>query len=103
MSTSATYAKRKQWGRCVDCGRQPPRSGLTQCVNCARISNAQTARYRQTHRHQIQQKSAAIREAIWNAPGPNQLACCGRFYPITALPFITPCCGRVFFGRREEA
>ena len=34
-----------------------------------------------------------------NAPGA-RLLCCTVWHPLTRLPFITPCCGRVFLVRR---
>lgn len=31
-------------------------------------------------------------------PGPNQLACCGSWQKIESIPFVAPCCHRIYFA-----
>lgn len=68
-------------------------------VSCTRLCPACTAEV-STRRQQQQRASARsrgqrVREAQRTAPGPNMLACCGRWHRIETLPCRLLCCGRV--------
>ena len=47
--------------------------------------------------HKADQYSPDGLYADWEG---SQLACCGTFHAITAIPFVAPCCGRTWL---EEA
>ena len=99
MPYKTTYAQRKADGRCPHCPRPVGKHVL--CDACtAKRNDYQRTRYAQ-HRRTILALNRQTREARWEAPGANLIACCdGAMHPILSVPgpppaLITACCRRV--------
>lgn len=80
------YAAKTAQGRCPTCTNQA-RAPSVYCEGCRR------ARRPQSRAH-----GRDLAEARRQAPGPNQILCCGRWVPIVHIPIRVPCCGRVYFA-----
>lgn len=81
MPRAALYHHRSQQGLCPRCGRLRHHAWFI----CRACQDEARARQRTTA------------EARRLAPGPNRVACCGAWHPITQTPLTVPCCGRIFF------
>jgi hypothetical protein len=99
MPDKAWYAKRKAAGQCPRCRRPAGRRIL--CDACTTQQNRHKRAYRARHRATLLAAARHAREAQWDAPGPNLIACCGgTLHPILALSgtpqvLIAACCRRV--------
>lgn len=94
---TATYTRRKAAGVCPAC-EAVPAAGHTYCDTCIAAMR--------WYNHPLtpeEQSAAANRDRLlpllttklpeWTG---HELGClCGTFYPITQIPFVTPCCGFV--------
>jgi|SRR5882672_7289771 len=97
MPSNLLYHRRKILGVCVNCGDRPAQPLVLQCALCAVWSRHLQAQWAATHPERVAAKAARFREAHTSRTGPNLLACCGRFHPITTLPLTVACCGTVWF------
>lgn len=100
MSTT-TYYRRKAQGLCPWCAL-PVTPQQVYCPECLeemarRLDLALTAEERERRRLYHGTKAARMADTLTPAC-LGHLACCGRFQPITALPFVAPCCQRVYFA-----
>ena len=77
MTTEIPEARRRAAGLCTRCGRVM----VVRTATCARCRAAE--------RHWHQQRTIHRREA----PGPNRIAHCRTWHPLTALPWWCPQCG----------
>jgi hypothetical protein len=87
-TTSAVYQRSRYWqryrsGRCVQCGRANANTVAMRCLRCAARAAAAS-----------RQRAAARRLQAHDAPGPNQIACCGAFRAVPTIPYRLPCCGK---------
>ncbi len=77
-----TYARRKAQHQCPECGTPVQDMFRVYCAAC-RAARTEVYRGRQT--------------LDASAPGPNLIACCNRFWPITSIPFQCPRCHKWYF------
>lgn len=87
MNPMRDYRERRtQQGLCRYCGQISLPAGAWQCRTCRK-------RQRQYYVDVTRPRQLREREQS----GPPLLACCGKWHVITAVPFLTPCCGRSWF------
>jgi hypothetical protein len=93
MPSQAIYRRRAAAGLCPQCGRPNDRQPRVQCTACYQ---------RQAPRHHAAYRSH--REARWEAPGANLVACCNSWHEIPRIPYRLVCCGRflALYEPREE-
>jgi len=91
---------RRKLHQCVECGQ--PAGIQTRCPEHQQRWRLYHWRRGQRLRRAARQEAARqARDAQWDAPGPNLVACCGRtLHPILTLPgtpqvLIAACCRRV--------
>ena len=88
METVARYATLKALGRCANCGsRDVDLAVRVTCDRCAATRQRYYDRVKNNRRL---------------APGPNRIAHCGSFHPLTALPWACPACGEMVGLYAEE-
>lgn len=87
MPAPTRYARLVAAGLCVRCGVRPVEVPTMHCAICLAAMRARSQRH-----------MAEIREASWNARGPNQVACCGAWHDLCEVPWQCPQCGRMYFG-----
>lgn len=72
-------------GKCGHCGGYRNRPGYRLCSRCYTPATRTTPR--RNHPQYV----------LVPVPGPATVACCGRWHPITQIPFTVLCCGKTFF------
>jgi len=101
--SKVTYQRRKAAGLCVWCTK--PTEGTAYCAACrAHFRQADYQRRgltptQQAH-NQLAREVAAKRPALTPAvqiEGP-AVACCGQWHAVIEIPFVSPCCHRLFFA-----
>lgn len=101
-----TAARRRAEGKCYDC-EAPAAPQRTYChVHLARIriQNHRTydANLMPAHAALLQAHRATVAASLVHArpeappiPTGPLMGCCGQWHPITHLPMVMPCCGRI--------
>jgi hypothetical protein len=97
MPGNATYHKYRSQGRCARCGDPHRASHVVLCTACLMQQRVRKRAF-------YWRRGRAQRLARYDAPGPNQVYCCGGVpHPVTldhetdGTPLLClPCCGRVF-------
>lgn len=97
MPTREVYAERKALRLCVACGIRDADPLVTLCGGCREGERQRKIAQRLACPPRAQETYARIHAVHPDIRGANVLACCGRFHPITRVPFRAPCCKRLFF------
>lgn len=100
MMSGQRYAQTKARGICVDCGRRPADPLVVLCAQCREVARQCKAAWAHEHRAQVRAATARYWEAKYLAPGPNLLACCGRWHKLDTVPCTVPCCGTTYLEAR---
>ena len=90
-----TYQARKQAGVCPYHPESLPLPGYVLCETCHTRQDGARGSYmaqvRTDRGHATPLRSPAPQ------PPPVQLAHCGQWHTVTAVPMVLPCCGAVYF------
>ena len=99
MTSGRLYHERKRQGICTRCGLRPPRPLGTQCPACGLAEAARKAAWVAANPLRVRATGQRYRDRHRLAPGPNLVACCGRWWKITQIPLRVSCSGSVYFAQ----